>query len=110
MTEIIILMCIKLTRERSIPRISTPRLNRTIESISVIEISDSFRFRIIELFKSSRCPKIFEKIIQEKSFFWAPRGESKKICANTLMMSGCGVRDIPKKVAFVRSVFKYVQD
>ena len=68
-TEIIILMCIKLTRERSIPRISTPRLNRTIESISVIEISDSFRFRIIELFKSSRCPKIFEKIIQEKSFF-----------------------------------------
>ena len=68
-TEIIILMYIKLTRERRIPRIPIARLNRTIESISDIEISDCFRFRIIELFKSSRCPKIFEKIIHEKLFF-----------------------------------------
>ena len=44
-TEIIILMYIKLTRERRIPRIPIPRLNRTIESISDIEISDCFRFR-----------------------------------------------------------------
>ena len=44
-TEILILMYVKLTRERRIPRIPIPRQNRTIESFSDIEISDCFRFR-----------------------------------------------------------------
>ena len=46
-TEIVILMHIKLTRGRRIPRIPSPRLNRTIESFQILKFLTALDFEIV---------------------------------------------------------------
>ena len=59
------------------------------------EAADLEEVQILELFKSSRCPKIFDESAHTKSHFFLGTswGAQKKSCANTLIPKSIRIRN-----------------